>query len=315
MSQLNNLAISVRSVKKSFQNKAILKGVDIEVEKGSIYALLGSNGAGKTTLIKIMTTLLKQDSGQVIIGGYDISKEPLKAKKTFSLTGQFAATDEALTGRNNLQIIGELHHLKEINKRIDELLLAFDLKDVENKPVSTYSGGMRRRIDIAMSIMSKPSIIFLDEPTTGLDPQNRSAMWDLIKSLANSGTTIFLTTQYLEEAEVLADYVAILNNGVIVKKGTPAELKKALPQGVIEFTFQNDNDLASSKMLLHQFKQIEDDENLTLTVVTDGSMEHLLSVFNLLNNKKIKTSSFTQKLPSLEDVFYTIINETGEGVI
>ena len=314
MMQTNDLAISVKSVKKSFQKKEILKGVDIEVEKGTIYALLGSNGAGKTTLIKIMTTLLKQDSGDVIIGGYDILKEPRKAKKSFSLTGQFAATDEVLTGRNNLQIIGELNHLKDINKRIDELLHAFDLKEVENKPVRTYSGGMRRRIDIAMSIMSKPSIIFLDEPTTGLDPQNRSAMWDLIKSLANAGTTIFLTTQYLEEAEVLADYVAILNNGVIVKKGTPEELKKTLPQGVIEFTFQNDNDLTSSKALLHQFKQIEDDESLSLTVVTDGSMEHLLRVFNLLNNEKIKISSFTQKLPSLEDVFYTIINETGEEV-
>lgn len=309
MLKANNLAISVKSVKKSFKDKQVLKGVDIEVKKGCIYALLGSNGAGKTTLIKIMTTLLKKDEGEVIIAGYDVQKEPLKAKKSFSLTGQFAATDETLTGRNNLQIIGELSHLKDINKKIDELLLAFDLKDVENKAVSTYSGGMRRRLDIAMSIMSKPSIIFLDEPTTGLDPQNRSAMWNLIKSLADAGTTIFLTTQYLEEAEVLADYVAILHDGVIVKKGTPEELKKALPQGIIEFTFQENKELMSAKALLHQFRQVENHENLTLTVVTDGSMEHLSRVFNQLNSANIEVGSFTQKLPSLEDVFYTIINK------
>lgn len=314
MNHSNNLAIAVRNVKKSFRDKQVLKGVDIEVQKGSIYALLGSNGAGKTTLIKIMTTLLKQDSGEVIIAGNDVLKEPIKAKKSFSLTGQFAATDEALTGRNNLQIIGELNHLKNINQRIDELLLAFDLEEAGNKPVSTYSGGMRRRIDIAMSIMSEPSIIFLDEPTTGLDPQNRTAMWKLIKSLANAGTTIFLTTQYLEEAEVLADYVAILNDGVIVKKGTPEELKKTLPQGIVEFTFQEDKDLLSSKAILHQFRQIENYENLSLTVVTDGSVENLSSVFSQLNSANIKINSFTQKLPSLEDVFYTIINESTKEV-
>lgn len=304
-----NLAISLKAVKKSFKDKEVLKGVDIEVEQGSIYALLGSNGAGKTTLIKIMTTLIKQDNGEVLIGGYNVQNEPLKAKKEFSLTGQFSATDEALTGRNNLQIIGELNHLKEINKKIDELLHAFDLKDVEHKPVSSYSGGMRRRLDIAMSIMSKPSIIFLDEPTTGLDPQNRSAMWDLVKSLANAGTTIFLTTQYLEEAEMLADQIAILNDGVIVKKGTPEELKRTLPQGIIEFTFHKDSDLAISKKILHAFTQMENQDNLSLTVVTDGSMKELTNVFNQINNANITIGSFTQKLPTLEDVFYTSISE------
>lgn len=310
MNSSSNLAISLKSVKKSFHDKSVLKGVDIEVERGSIYALLGSNGAGKTTLIKIMTTLLKQDSGDVRIAGYDIQKQPLEAKKSFSLTGQFSATDEALTGRNNLQIIGELNHLKEINKKIDELLIAFDLKDVENKAVSSYSGGMRRRLDIAMSIMSEPSIIFLDEPTTGLDPQNRSAMWRLVQSLADAGTTIFLTTQYLEEAEVLADHIAILNEGVIVKSGTPEELKRTLPQGVIEFIFHKEKDLISSKEALHQFRQTDDYEKLSLTVVTDGSMEQLAAVFNQINSADIQISSFTQKLPSLEDVFYTIINES-----
>lgn len=310
----DNIAISVKEIKKSFKDKSVLKGVNIEVEKGSIHALLGSNGAGKTTLIKIMTTLMKSDSGEVKINGYDVNKQALKAKEQFSLTGQFSATDEALTGRQNLKIIGELYHLKNIDMKIDQLLHAFDLKFVQNKAVSTYSGGMRRRLDIAMSLMCEPSIIFLDEPTTGLDPQNRSAMWNLIKSLAQAGTTIFLTTQYLEEAEVLADQITILNEGVIVKKGSPTKLKKALPQGIIELTFQEDEDLISSKKLLNQFEQLESLDNLSLTIVTDGSMEQLASIFNQMSNANITVVGFTQKLPTLEDVFYAIIKESTKGV-
>lgn len=310
MKASRDVAISIKEIKKSFQNKSVLNGVDIEVEKGSIFALLGSNGAGKTTLIKIMTTLMNPDSGEVQLGGHDVQKDPLKAKKEFSLAGQFAATDEELTGRNNLQIIGELNHLKEISEKADKMLNAFDLKDAENKAVSSYSGGMRRRLDIAMSIMSEPSIIFLDEPTTGLDPQNRSAMWDLLKSLADAGTTIFLTTQYLEEAEVLADKIAILHDGVIVNSGTPEELKRSLPQGIIEFSFQKDEDLYSSKELLKQFELIENSDNLSLTVVTDGSMDQLSSIFNQLNNANTTITSFTQKLPTLEDVFYKIIKKS-----
>lgn len=309
----NNIAISVKEVKKSFKDKTVLKGVNIEVEKGSIHALLGSNGAGKTTLIKIMTTLIKSDSGEVKINGYDVNKQLLKAKEQFSLTGQFSATDEALTGRQNLKIIGELYHLKDIDKKSDQLLEAFDLKYAQSNAVSTYSGGMRRRLDIAMSILCEPEIIFLDEPTTGLDPQNRSAMWNLIKSLAEAGTTIFLTTQYLEEAEVLANQITILNEGVIVKKGSPAELKKTLPQGIIELTFQEDEDLLSSKELLNQFEQLESPDNLSLTIVTDGSMEQLASIFNQMSNANITVAGFTQKLPTLEDVFYTIIKESTKG--
>lgn len=304
-----NLAISVKGIKKSFQKKPILKGVDIAVERGSIFALLGSNGAGKTTLIKIMTTLMKSDSGQVLINGYNVQEEPLKSKTQFSLTGQFAAIDEELTGRNNLQIIGELHHIRNIDKKSEELLNAFNLWEAGSRAVSSYSGGMRRRLDIAMSIMSEPSIIFLDEPTTGLDPQNRSAMWDLVKALANIGTTIFLTTQYLEEAEVLADKIAILDNGLIAKSGTPEELKRSLPQGVIEFSFHKYDDLLRSKELLNQFEQKENLDNLSLTIVTDGSMEQFSKIFNQINNADIKIAGFTQKLPTLEDVFYTTIRE------
>ena len=313
MKENNNIAISVKNIKKTFTDKKVLKGVTIEVEKGTIHALLGSNGAGKTTLIKVMTTLMKADSGEVKINGYDVSIKACEAKQQFSVTGQFSATDEALTGRQNLKIMGELYHLKDVDMKIEQLLQAFDLKYAQNKVVSTYSGGMRRRLDIAMSIMCEPSIIFLDEPTTGLDPQNRSAMWNLIQSLAKAGTTIFLTTQYLEEAEVLADQITILNDGVIVKKGLPEELKKTLPQGIIELTFEQVQDVFSSKKLLHQFEQFDSPNTLSLILVTDGSMKQLASIFNTMNDANITIVSFIQKLPTIEDVFYAIVKESTKG--
>lgn len=307
--ETQEFAIRVKEVKKKFREKEVLKGVNISVEKGSIFALLGSNGAGKTTLIRIMTTLMKADEGEVSIGGTDVQKNSLQARKLFSLTGQFAATDEALSGRRNLQIIGELNHLDEIEKRSNELLKLFRLEDAADKKVSSYSGGMRRRLDIAMSVMSNPKIIFLDEPTTGLDPQNRAAMWKLIESLSEKGTTIFLTTQYLEEAEALADRIAILNDGVIVQEGTANELKKVLPQGKIEFSFQDTKDLFVIKRALDNFQISEDESNLSLTVITDGSMEQLSTIFDLINQAKVTILSFTQKLPTLEDAFYIFIGE------
>jgi ABC-2 type transport system ATP-binding protein len=302
--------ISVKNVTKSFKKKEVLKGVNLEVEQGSIYALLGSNGAGKTTLIKIMTTLLKADTGQVRIGGFDTLKESMNARRQFSLTGQFAATDEGLTGRQNLQIIGELYHLDNVKDKAEELLKQFDLEDASDKLVSTYSGGMRRRLDIAMSLISLPDILFLDEPTTGLDPQNRGAMWDLVKSLSEAGTTIFLTTQYLEEAEVLADRIGILNEGVIVKEGTAKELKNILPGGTIEFSFYKYKDLKKAKEILKTYELIEDTENLSLTVMADDGIEQLTNILNLIQEKSITVANFTQKLPTLEDVFFALIKET-----
>jgi len=307
----DNRAISVKEIKKAFKDKQVLKGVNLEVEKGSIFALLGSNGAGKTTLIRILTTLLKPDDGEVLIGGYDVEKLPFKVRELFSLTGQFAATDEALTGRNNLQIIGELNHLKNVPQKSEELLERFRLRDAADLQVSSYSGGMRRRLDIAMSIMSEPEIIFLDEPTTGLDPQNRAAMWQLVKELSESGTTIFLTTQYLEEAEMLADRIAILNEGKIISEGTAQELKQVLPQGVIEFVFQNNQDLENANALFRNFKTTIDLEKLALTVITDGTMKQLTVLFNEVDRADIKIVSFAQKLPTLEDAFYKLIGEKG----
>lgn len=310
----HELAISLQAVEKAWGNKKVLKGVDLSVPKGSIYALLGSNGAGKTTTIKILSTLIHLDSGVAKICGYDVTRQPDQVREQISLTGQFAAVDDVLTGRANLRLIGALRHLPDATTQADELLKRFGLENAAEQPVSTYSGGMRRRLDIAMSMMGDPAIIFLDEPTTGLDPQSRAAMWRIIKELAGSGATILLSTQYLEEAEHLADRIAILDDGVIVAEGTPGELKQKLPQGVIEFAFQNREDIFTVSELLSDFKTTSNEDMLSLTVVTDGSMEQLTEIFTRIKECGVETSSFTQKLPTLEDVFYILIGDKKEAV-
>ncbi|MCL2756301.1 MAG: ATP-binding cassette domain-containing protein [Firmicutes bacterium] len=224
--------IEVKDLRKSFKSRKstneVLKGVNFQVNKGQVFSLLGSNGAGKTTIVRILATLLKSDSGEIKICGHDLIKEPNKVRECISLTGQYAAVDEMLTGRENLHLVARLRHLKDYKVRIDELLEMFELTKAADKLVRTYSGGMRRKTDIAMSLLGSPQIIFLDEPTTGLDPQSRLSLWKIIEDLKDAGTTIFLTTQYLEEAERLADFVAVLDKGVIVSSGTPRELKEGL---------------------------------------------------------------------------------------
>lgn len=231
----NEIAISVQGLKKSHKNIPVLTGVDFEVKTGSIFALLGSNGAGKTTIVKILTTLLKQDSGTASINGFDISDKPGSVRQSVSLTGQFTAVDEILSGRENLVMIARLRHLKNPRQVADGLLSRFGLTDAADRRVSTYSGGMRRRLDIAMSLVGESQLIFLDEPTTGLDPEARIEVWKFIKQLSDNGTTVFLTTQYLEEAEQLADSIAILHNGRIIVNGTLAELKKLFPPAKVEY--------------------------------------------------------------------------------
>ncbi|MBB6633406.1 ABC transporter ATP-binding protein [Cohnella thailandensis] len=228
-------AIEVKGVRKSYKQVHVLKGVDFEVEKGSIFALLGSNGAGKTTMIRILTTLLKQDDGIVTVGGFDVASKPDHVRQSISLTGQFAAVDEILTGRENLILIAKLRHLKNPRQVADDLLKRFGLTDAADRKASTYSGGMRRRLDIALSLVGQPKIVFLDEPTTGLDPEARIEVWKTVKELSGGGTTIFLTTQYLEEAEQLADRIAILHEGRIIASGTLSELKKLFPQAKVEY--------------------------------------------------------------------------------
>ncbi|GHO50891.1 ABC transporter ATP-binding protein [Ktedonospora formicarum] len=228
-------AIKVKGLQKSYKQLHVLKGVDFEVEKGSIFALLGSNGAGKTTLIKILTTLLKQDEGTAIVNGYDVASQPAHVRQSFSLTGQFAAVDEVLTGRENLIMIARLRHVKHPRQVADELLTRFGLTEAANRRASTYSGGMRRRLDITMSLVGTPPILFLDEPTTGLDPEARIEMWKVMKGLADDGMTVFLTTQYLDEAEQLADRIAILHEGKIIASGTLTELKQLFPPAEVEY--------------------------------------------------------------------------------
>ncbi len=232
---MQNQAIQVKRLQKSYKQLHVLKGVDLEVEKGSIFALLGSNGAGKTTIVKILTTLLKQDGGTATVNGFDVASKPDSVRQSISLTGQFAAVDEILTGRENLIMIARLRHLEHPRQVADDLLNRFSLTDAADRSVSTYSGGMRRRLDIAMSLVGKPQLIFLDEPTTGLDPEVRIEFWQVVKELADGGTTVFLTTQYLDEAEELADRIAILHEGRIIAGGTLEELKKLLPPAKLEY--------------------------------------------------------------------------------
>ena len=269
--------IVVSDLKKSFKINRVLRNVTFTVRKGSIFALLGSNGAGKTTVVKILSTLMKPDSGNVTINGLDVVRQGYYVRECISLTGQFTAVDEVLTGRENLNLIGQLKRLNNVKNKVNEWLSFFHLQDAADSKVSTYSGGMRRRLDIAMSLMGKPQIIFLDEPTTGLDPQNRIAMWDLVKELAVGGTTVFLTTQYLEEAEYLADYIAILHGGKILAEGTPQYLKTIMPHRGAQLNFQSEEQAAEAMALL--------------------------------NENGITIESFEQKLPSLEDVFLALTDE------
>jgi len=265
--------IEVYGLQKSYKTNHVLKDVSFTIEKGTIFALLGSNGAGKTTVIKILSTLLKADAGSAVINGFDVETNGDNVRKCISLTGQFVAVDEVLTGRENLNLIGQLKHLPNIKNTVNEWLSFSDLEDVANRKVSTYSGGMRRRLDIAMSLMGNPNVIFLDEPTTGLDPQNRIAMWNLVKNLAKKGTTVFLTTQYLEEAENLAENIAILHDGKIIANGTPKYLKEIMPNRGVRLNFDSE-------------------------IKADIAIK-------LLTENGITADSIEQNSPSLEDVFLT----------
>ncbi|QKJ18372.1 ABC transporter ATP-binding protein [Microbacterium hominis] len=228
-------AIRVAGIEKSFADLRVLRGVDVEVAPGTVFALLGSNGAGKTTLVRILSTLLTADAGSAEVAGFDVAREGARVREAISLTGQFAAVDDVLTGRENLALIARLRHQKDAGRIADALLSRFGLADAGSRRVATYSGGMRRRLDIAMSLIGDPAVVFLDEPTTGLDPQARLEVWESVRRLAAGGTTVMLTTQYLEEAEQLADRIAILHEGTIIAQGTLAELKKLLPPAKVEY--------------------------------------------------------------------------------
>ncbi|HXR49706.1 MAG TPA: ATP-binding cassette domain-containing protein [Verrucomicrobiae bacterium] len=305
-------AVQVKDLHKSFKTNKVLKGVNFEVAKGTIFALLGSNGAGKTTTINILTTLLPADQGTAVVNGFDVAKQPARVRASLSLTGQFAAVDDVLTGRENLILIADMRHAGNSAEIASALLKKFDLVDAADRRVQTYSGGMRRRLDIAMSLIGNPPIIFLDEPTTGLDPQARTAMWQTIRTLANSGTTILLTTQYLDEADELADTIALLHQGVIVASGTPDELKKLVPGGLVTLSFHNKAQLEAATEVLADYK-ITDSKDLTLTLAIGESIQALTNLFIHLRDAHIEPADFAQKNPSLDDVFFKIVGHKKEG--
>jgi len=306
-------AIAVSELKKAYKDNAVLKGVSFTVESGTIFALLGSNGSGKTTIINILTTLIEADSGNATVGGFDVIKFPDKVRQLISLTGQFAAVDDILSARENLELIGDLRHVSNSAQTAIDLLKKFSLTEAADRRVSTFSGGMRRRLDIAMSLIGSPSIIFLDEPTTGLDPEARNDMWKTIRSLSKSGTTVFLTTQYLEEADVLADTIALLHHGKIVAKGTATELKKLVPGGLVELTFHDEKQLKAAVSLLEKEYKVTVGGDLMLVVTAGDSVSQIAELFIRLRDAKLEPVDFSQQLPTLDDVFFKLTSSKKEG--
>ncbi|BDT93524.1 MULTISPECIES: ATP-binding cassette domain-containing protein [Nocardia] len=303
-------AVSARGLRKSFGEQVVLDGIDITVPEGTVFSLLGPNGAGKTTTVQILTTLITPDAGDIRIGGHDLAAERKQVRARIGVTGQFSAVDELLTGRENLLLMGDLHHLprRDARRLAESLLERFDLVDAADKTVATYSGGMTRRLDLAMTLVGDPRIIFLDEPTTGLDPRSRRAIWDIIRGLVDDyRVTVFLTTQYLEEADQLADRIAVLDHGRIVAEGTAAELKRLVPGGHIRLEFADRPALAAAADALGVAAPAsDDDENLTLAVPSDGGVKSLRSVLDRLDYEQIEVEGLAVHTPNLDDVFLTL---------
>jgi ABC-2 type transport system ATP-binding protein len=304
-------AIAVRGLRKSFKDKLVLDGIDLDIEEGTVFSLLGPNGAGKTTTVRILSTLRKPDAGQAWIAGKDLAREPDAVRAAIGVTGQFAAVDGLLTGFENLVLMGSLHHLgkRESRQRATELLAKFDLVEAAGKSLATYSGGMRRRLDLAMTLVGRPRIIFLDEPTTGLDPRSRRTMWQIIHDLVNQdGVTIFLTTQYLEEADQLADRIAVLDQGRLVAEGTPAELKQLVPGGHVSMRFTDpaEFDLAARALGTNS----RDEQELTLQVPSDGRVRSLHSLLDRLVRANLEPVELTVHTPDLDDVFLALTDHS-----
>jgi ABC-2 type transport system ATP-binding protein len=305
-------AITVVGLRKSYGDHTVLDGVSIEIAAGTIFALLGPNGAGKTTMVRILSTLIRPDAGQAWIAGKALASEPDAVRAAIGVTGQFAAVDKLLTGFENLVLMGRLHHLgkRESRQRATELLEQFDLAEAAGKSLATYSGGMRRRLDLAMTLVGKPRIIFLDEPTTGLDPRSRRTMWQIVRDLVEQdGVTIFLTTQYLEEADQLADRIAVLDQGRLVAEGTPAELKKLVPGGHVSLRFTNAAQLGLAARTLGTISR--DAEELTLQVPCDGGVRSLHSLLDRLSEASLEPAELTVHTPDLDDVFLAL---TGSSI-
>ncbi|PWI16954.1 ABC transporter [Streptomyces sp. Act143] len=305
-------AVSALGLRKSYGDKTVLDGIDLRIPTGSVFALLGPNGAGKTTAVKILSTLIGADDGQAQVAGHDLATDPQAVRAAIGVTGQFSAVDGLITGEENMLLMADLHHLSRSEGRrvAAELLERFDLTQAAKKPASTYSGGMKRRLDIAMTLVGSPRIIFLDEPTTGLDPRARHNMWQIIRELVSGGTTVFLTTQYLDEADELADRIAVLNEARIVAEGTPEELKRLIPGGHVRLRFTDPAAYRSAASALGE--AAHDDDALTLQLPSDGSQRELRSILDWLDAAGVEADELTLHTPDLDDVFFALTGDTDQ---
>ncbi|MCO5970153.1 ATP-binding cassette domain-containing protein [Actinoallomurus soli] len=311
---MTNLAIAANGLRKSYGDKVVLDGVDLAVPEGTIFSLLGPNGAGKTTTVQILSTLIRADGGTVQVAGHDLARRPDDVRGAIGVTGQYSAVDKLLTGEENLLLMADLKHLsrRDGKRKAAELLDRFDLVDAARKPASTYSGGMQRRLDLAMTLVGDPRLIFLDEPTTGLDPRSRRSMWQIVRELVTAGVTIFLTTQYLEEADELADRIALLDHGRLIAEGTAEELKRLIPGGHIELTFAGTHLLEAARHLVEA--GVPDPEALTLQVPSDGSVRSIRELLALLDDHSIDVAEMSVHTPDLDDVFLTLTGQQKETV-
>lgn len=298
-------AIDVQDIKKSYGKLKVLDGVTFKVSRGTIFALLGPNGAGKTTTVRILSTLLKADGGSATIEGFEVGEQADAVRSIIGLTGQYAAVDEYLSGRENLRMMGRLYHLSKENamQRAEELLEQFDLVEASDRPSKTYSGGMRRRLDLASSLIASPPIVFLDEPTTGLDPRSRLAMWDIIKKLAEKGSTILLTTQYLEEADQLADRIVVIDGGKVIAEGTADELKEKVGKERIEFSFADPIDLQKASAALEGHALQINEKRRTISISNDGGVSKLKELLVILEKADVTVDGLSLHKPTLDDVF------------
>jgi ABC-2 type transport system ATP-binding protein len=312
---MRNSAIDVSRLRKAFGDKTVLDGIDLVVQAGTVFSLLGPNGAGKTTTVNVLTTLMNADGGTVRVAGHDVATEAKAVRAAIGVTGQFAAVDELLTGQENLQLMVDLHRVGagDGKRVVAELLERFDLVESAQKLVSTYSGGMRRKLDLAMTLVGNPEIIFLDEPTTGLDPRSRRTMWGIIRGLVADGVTIFLTTQYLDEADQLADRVAVLDRGRLVAEGTPDDLKRQIPGSHVRLRFTDVRELDAAARVLAGATR--DDEGLTLQVPSDGGTKSLRALLNQLDEQSIHTEEFSVHTPDLDDVFLALTGHSSTEVM
>jgi len=298
-------AIQVRGLRKSFGEQLVLDGIDLDVAEGTVFALLGPNGAGKTTTVHVLSTLIRADSGEVRVAGFDVASQSDAVRGVIGLTGQVSAVDGQFTGEENLRLMADLHHLGKDRgrRRVAELIDRFELAEVAAKPAMTWSGGMRRRLDLAMTLVGRPRIIFLDEPTAGLDPRSRRVMWEIVRDLVADGTTVFLTTQYLEEADRLAGRIALLDGGRVVAQGTPAELKRLVPGGSVRLEFGDQSELDRAARALGGSP---DEQGLALQLPSDGGVHSLRTLLDRLDAASIEVDAVAVRSPDLDDVFLSL---------